>query len=259
MKQLVWLLAATVMFAGCTGGDEGPTTPACDETMNYIDAEGVCTPHVEPTMIVSGLPDTVAQFTPVEFAWALDNGTRMAVHSMDSRILVSNEDMAVTNTTGPDDWGTQVVKETHKDFPQNFTSTFVWDEVETLYVKGYMLINAVNVWVDLGTIDVAAVTATGNRTTIEISGTPPAVDANEVAITVGDGVTFDNQLSYEVTLSWTCTNGVTPADGAIAAGASKNVDFTTLTSCTYTLNSPLAASGQDPLAISGKKVIVGRP
>ncbi len=258
MKQLAWLSVAAIMISGCSGAEEATTAPTCDEIANYLDAMGECIPHTEPTMIVEGLPTTIQQFSSAEFTWSLDNGTRSAVHSMDSRILASATDLNVTNETGPDAWGTQVTVQKHKDFPDNFTAAFAWDEVELVYVKGYMLIDAVNVWVDLGTIDVTAVTSTANRTTIAISGTPPSVDKSEVSVVVGDGVTFDNGLLYEVTLSWVCTNGVTPPAGAIAAGTTLDVDFTVLTSCSYTLNTPLSVAPQDP-GQTGGKVVVSRP
>ncbi len=258
MKQLAWLFVAAILFSGCTGDDDANALPPCDELTHYIDAMGDCVQHVEPTMVIEGLPSTVEQFAGADFGWRLDNGTRQAVHSMDSRIRASLSNDPVTNETGPDDWGMQVTGQQHKDFPDAFNATFVSDEVGMFYLKGYMLIDAKNIWVDLGTIDVTAVSASGSRTPITASGLPPALDDSEVGITVGDGVTFDNQLQYDLTLSWTCTNGVTPEGGTVSAGSTLNVDFTMLTSCSFTLNSPLIVTGNDPSAMNGK-VVVSRP
>ncbi len=258
MKQLAWLVVAAVLFSGCTGSEDPVVEPTCDEMTQYMDAMGECITHVDPTIVMEGLPASMEQFESVDFAWTLDNGTRQAVHSMDSRILASMTDDPIGNETGPDDWGTQVVKEAHKDLPEAFNATFTWDEVGTVYLKGYMLIDAKNVWVDLGSIDVTAVSVKGERTTITASGTPAALDTDEVTITVGQGVTFQNELQYELVLSWDCNDGTAPAGGAIAGGSSMDIDFTVVTSCDFLLSSPLAASGNDFLALDGK-VVVLRP
>lgn len=241
MKRALCFLLVAAAFAGCAD-EGGPETAAaqCQET-EFEDAAGVCQPHVEPTIVLSGLPDSVQQYTKVEFRWALDNGTHgqeAPVHSMDSRILVSPSEDPVDNTTGPDAWGTEVARQQHKNFPDNFTATFSWDDVGLLHVKGYMLIDAKDVWVDLGTIDVMQVAASGQSQTVTISGPPPELQDADPTITVGDAVIFDNT---DPVLSYTVTFDCGLPDLQVSAGsASDAVVFLEPGQCGYTASSPLS-------------------
>ncbi len=257
MKQWVWLVVAMTALAGCTSEEED-TGPKCLENQ-FEDAMGNCIDHVEPAIVLTGLPEQLTRYFSVDFTWALDNGTRgtdEVVHSMDSRILASMNATVTDNTTAPDDWGTQIARQEHKDLPDEFTASLRWDEVGTLYLKGYMLIDAKHVWIDLGSIQITDVVASGNRTTVTISSGAPSLSERETTVTVGDGVTFDNQhefIAYTLTFEGDdCPNG-----GSIAAGSTLDVDFVVPGSCPYTLTtaaSPTIEQGD----LSGK-VTVGTP
>lgn len=250
------LVVLSVSLAGCSdgGGEKEDPASLCDG----IYEDGACTPHVEPRVVVEGLPDSFSAYSKATFTWRLDNGTRgtpeAPVHSMDSRILVDTESATVTNTTGPDDWGVEVAREQHQNLPGSFEASLTWDEPATLYLKGYMLIGGENVWTDLGTVDVSPVQPTGNQTAIVIEqGPPPALNNTDVSITVGDHVEFVNESPVDYTAVITC--GEVEWD-PVAVGMDTSVAtpaFLVPGSCDYTLYSALGDNSvePDPLALTG--------
>ncbi len=255
MKQWAVLMVIAIALSGCT--EDEPVDPAsqCDLETNYVDENDECVPHVEPSMVVNGLPESLMAYHTAEFTWDLDPGTRALdgsiVHSMDSRIKASMDDTAPTNVTGPDDWGTEIERQQHKDFPQNFTGRISWEETGHLHLYGFMLINGQNIWQDLGTVEITPVVATGNRTEVHVEGAPPALSEREVTVTVGDGVTFHNDqgFAYDVTFDGDdCPDG-----GTLAAGGTFDADFLVPGSCSYTLASPITMAGQGDL--SGKVTV----
>lgn len=252
----VTLVLLATALAGCADDDGKKVDPAsqCD---GILQEDGSCMAHVEPHIALEGLPDSFGAYSKVAFTWRLDNGTRGSesepVHSMDSRILVDVVAGAVTNETGPDDWGMEVARQEHQNLPGSFEAMLSWSEPATLYLKGFMLIEGKNVWNDLGTVDVTAVQPTGNLTTITISqGPPPALDQTETRILVGDAVVFQNDASLDYTAVFTCSDGVAVPELAVGMqGNSPQVVFLEPTRCTYVLQSSLSATGVDPAELSG--------
>lgn len=257
------LVVLSTALAGCSDGGDEKVDPAslCD---GILQDDGTCAPHVEPRVVVEGLPDSFSAYSKVPFTWRLDNGTRgtpaVPVHSMDSRILAGTESATVTNATGPDDWGVEVAREQHQNLPGSFEATLSWDEPATLYLKGYMLIEGENVWTDLGMVDVTPVQPTGNQTTVTVSGPPPALDSTETSITVGDALVFQNDSPVDYTAVFECSNGVTVAEAAVGMqSSSAAIAFLEPTSCSYTLQSALGGAGApDPAELSGR-VNVNKP
>lgn len=262
MKHAVWVLIVSAALAGCSGDDGGTASvPKCDENQ-YEDAAGECVDHVEPHIMLTGLPSTVEQFRSTSFTWSLNPGTRNTadntVHSMDSRILAFTNATTLDNATEPPAGGVEIAKQQHKNFPDNFTAAFSWEQVGTVYLKGYMSIDG-HVWQDLATVDVTAITATGNATaTVTISSPPAAVDDNEVGVTVGNAVTFQNDAPYAYDISF--TGDGCPAAASIAADASVDFDFLVPGTCNYVLLSPLGDAHEeyDPGRLTGK-VTVSKP
>lgn len=260
MKQWAILVAFAIALSGCS--DDEPVDPAagCDLEMNYLDADNNCTPHDEPEMVVNGMPDSLQAYSTAEFTWDLDPGTRgqdgEVVHSMDSRIKASLDATAPTNVTGPDDWGTEIEREQHKDFPQNFTGSISWEETGTLYVYGFMLINGQNIWQDLGTIEITPVVATGNYTDITISGFPASTSDAEPSVTVGDGIRWTNNANYDLIITFDGDD--CPDGGALSAGSSFEADFLVPGNCAYTMSSPASGLGASQGDISGQ-VIISKP
>lgn len=258
MRTLLAFLLVAVALAGCTDNNASSGEPTCPPETHFRDAEGACVPHVEPRMSIEGLPAAIEQYQAVSFTWALDNGTRGApgapVHSMDSRILLGNATEPVTNTTGPDDWGTQIAREEHQNLPGQFEASFSWEAPETLAVRGYMRIDGEHLWYDLGTLIVEPVSATGNTTTISISGTPPSLSESNVGIRIGDGVSWDNENTlYGYTIEFSCNNGVTVDPVEVpAGGSSAAVVFLELTNCDYTATTTGSGSGLTQGDLSGK-------
>lgn len=258
-----WTIAAAlaaVALAGCSdGGGSESTTPECDTATHYLDAQGVCVPHDEPRLVVEGLPDEVQQYMRYLFTWSLDNGTRGTsadpVHSMDSRVLASEEDAPTTNQTGPDDWGTEVAREQHKNLPDGpFDGQLVWDTVGTLYLKGYMQISGQNVWQDIGTIEVVAVQPTGVVADVTIEqGPPPALSESEVGIKVGDGVKWVNENAiYGYTIEFDCGTGPSVDPVSVAAGAeSETVVFLEPANCDFTAQTDASDAGVGEGDLSG--------
>ncbi len=253
MKPWPVLLLVAVALAGCS--DDEPVDPAsqCDPETNYLNEMDECLPHVEPSIVVTGMPETLQVYDTADFNWSLDPGTRAldgtTVHSMDSRIKASMSTDVPNNATGPDAWGTEIAREQHKDLPQNFSTSIDWEDIGTLYVYGYMLINGQNLWYDLGSIEITAVEATGEYTDVNIDNAQQSSIA-PVGITVGDGVRFNNNQQFGYTLSFS-GNGC-PDGGSIGAGQSLEVDFLEPVSCDYTLNTPLNQGGTDPGRITGR-------
>lgn len=243
------LVFLSVSLAGCSdgGGEKADPTSLCDG----IYEDGVCTPHVEPRVVVEGLPDSFSAYSKATFTWRLDNGTRgepgAPVHSMDSRILVDTEAGTVTNATGPDDWGQEVAREQHQNLPGSFQASLSWEEPATLYLKGFMLIDGENVWTDLGTVDVTEVQPTGKETTITVEqGPPPALASSGASITVGDHVVFQNDSPVDYTAVITC-GGAEMAPVAVPMQASsQQVLFLVPGSCDYVLHSAFGDNGVDP-------------
>jgi hypothetical protein len=257
MKTLGLLIALVMATAGCTD-DGAEAGPKCDLASNFVDeVTGECLPHVEPSILTSNVPAQLQQYARATVNWNLDPGTRgnggEVVHSMDSRIVVSMEGRILDNTTGPDDWGTLITRQQHKNLPDNFTAILSWDEPGMLYVKGYMLIDAKNVWTEIGTIEITGVTASGNRTEVSISAGQPALSEAETTVFVGDGIRFVNDHEVlEYTLAF--TGSACPSGGTIAAGASLDQDFLVPASCPYTLTSQATATGVGDL--SGRATVI---
>ncbi len=258
------LLLVSTVLAGCSDDGGETVDPAAECDGIYDAATGACAPHVEPSVVVEDLPDSMGAYSTVAFTWRLDNGTRgmgaAPVHSMDSRIVASTDSARPTNATGPDDWGVEVAREQHQNLPGSFEGSLTWDEVGTVYLQGYMLIEGENVWTDLGSIEVTEAQPTGDTTTVNVTaGPPPAVDVSQAGLVVGDALVFDNQGPVDYTAVFTCSDDVTVPEIAVGAnGQSQAFVFTMPTNCDYTLQSTLAQTGQDPLGISGQ-VNVNRP
>lgn len=252
-KWLVALLAA-VALAGCSS-DDAPKQSAEDLCDGYLDAEGVCQAHVEPAIVLTGLPETVSAYVTTPFAWALDNGTRglpgEPVHSMDSRIIAFTDGTVPTNATGPD-VGTEIAKQEHKNLPDAFEGQFTWAMPgETVTLWGYMLIDAVNTWNELLTISVIEPPATGTVHTITIEqGPPPALAEgdNDITIFVGDAVDWDDQnAAYDYTITFDCNKGESPAD--VTPGT--QVVFTTPAACSWVAKTPLSDQAEGTGDLSG--------
>ncbi len=261
--RFLWVTLALLATAlsGCSDDGDKPVDPALD--CDGIFADGMCSPHIEPKIVVMDLPESFGAYSTVSFTWSLDNGTRgtdsVPVHSMDSRILVSNEAGTVSNMTGPDDWGMEVAREQHQNLPGTFEGSISWDAVETIYLRGYMLIDGVNTWTDLGTVDVTAPEPTGQVVLVTVGGPPAALDNSAAGMTVGDGFQIKNDQAYDYTAVFTCSNEVTVAELAVpASGSSDVVVFEKPTNCDYTMQPSLLAGNATPLDLEGK-VNVNRP
>ncbi len=255
------LVVLATALAGCSDDTKAPVDPATE--CDGIYADDVCTPHVEPRITVSGLPPSIGAYSTVAFEWSIDNGTRGTasepVHSMDSRILVSNEAGTVSNMTGPDEWGMELAREQHQNLPGSFEASLSWETMEMLYLRGYMLIEGENVWTDLGTINITAVEPTGKVAVVSIEGVPPGLDESTVGIVVGDAFMISNGQPTDYTAVFDCSNGVSVPELAVpASGDSDVVLFDAPTSCSYTLQPALLSGSSSPLDIDGT-VNVNRP
>lgn len=270
MRKLLFagIVLVVSALAGCS--DDGETADSTDDDCpvetHFTDSAGECVAHVEPSIQTEGLNGTLQQYSPLTFTWSLDPGTRGAdnntVHSMDSRILATPTDDAIGNDTSPDDYGTEIDKQQHKNFPDSFEATFSWDETGTVYLKGYMLISGQDVWQDIATIEVVSVTASGNVETVTITGPEaggaPAADSSEVGLKVGDGLVIANDNAFDYEASFDC-KGLSIDPVTVPAGDSTGTTtFLEPTNCSVTLNTPLSASGSDPGEI-GFKVNVSTP
>lgn len=244
MKRTLWLLVAAIALAGCGDDPADSVQDTCPAETHFVDGAGVCTAHTPATIIVEGMPSTLQQYAEAEFSWRLDNGTYSKLHSMDNRILANTENTPTTNATEADDWGFEVAVKTHQDLPSELTGTFSSEETGTYYLRGFMEIDGENIWIDLGSIDVVPVAATGNRTAVTISAFgdagAPALSSTSEDVTVGDGVTITNNneaVTYTVTLSGDdCPSG--PA--TLAPTESADFDFIVPGACTIDLTTPLS-------------------
>lgn len=262
---LVGLSFLVVALAGCSGGgDDGPSVEEQCGLDDKLWTGSECIFHTEPSIMVSGLDDSVQAHLKHAFTWKLDNGTRggdEVVHSMDSRIMATTSGDLPTNMTEPDAFGTEIAVEAHKDLPGEFEGEFSWPEAgASVKLWGYMLIDAKHVWNPITTVNVVSVEPNGDIRTITISGTPPAADQTSTQFLVGTGLNFQNDLPaptvMSYTVSFTCSNGVTIAPVTVDAGAtSSTIDFLEPTRCDWVANSQGAATGSDPFSIEGAVIV----
>lgn len=252
------LMLAVVALSGCSDdGGDAPADPAetCDGI--FDEATETCTPHVEPTVVVEGLGDSVPAYVKNTFTWSLDNGTRgdaqQPVHSMDSRVLAVTDGTTPTNTTEPDSVGREVATAAHQNLPQQFEATFSWDTVgETVSLWGYMFIDGVHQYNQIKQVTVVEPPRTSVTQPVAISaGPPPTVDDSDLRIGVGDAFQFSSDAPYPYTVSFDCSNGVTIADQDLSGGSGPETPIFQPTNCDWVATSPLGATDNDPLQVSG--------
>lgn len=260
MNRSWWavLVLATTALAGCSK-DAPSADPAveCDGMF----ADGVCTPHTEPFVNLTGLADTVPAYTSVAFSWSLDNGTRgtasQPVHSMDNRIVAIDDGTVPTNTTDPrnDLPGVQLAIAEHQNLPGEFEGQFLWETPgDTVAMWGYMRIEGIHIWQHLQNVTITEVAPSTTVHTITFSGPQPAVDESNLRIAVGDAVQFSNTAPWDYTVTFTDCTDLTV--GSVAAdGTSSELVLVAPRTCNWVANTVLSAGPSDPGELSGKVVV----
>lgn len=259
-KLLAVLVMSTMALAGCSGDkDTGPTP---EELCQGIWTGDACMPHIEPHVMVDGLDDQVTAYQSESFTWSLMNGTRgdpsHPVHSMDSRIVAIVDGTVPTNATEPDGVGTLIAQQEHKNLPDNFTATFTWSTVgDQVSLWGYMRIDGVHTWNQVGNVSVVAPEPTGVTKTVTFSqGPPPGASPTEMTLNLGDALNFENQNAlYGYDVAFSCNQGFTVDGFNVGAGStSAAITFLQPTGCSWTATSPLTSAGQGDL--SGRVTVI---
>lgn len=256
-KGWIGLMVLSVALAGC--GDSGDDGPSLEELCDGFFADGVCTPHTEPSIRINDLATSIPAYTRIAFTWSLDNGTRGAegapVHSMDNRIVAIADGTVPTNTTDPrtDLPGIELSVAEHQNLPAEHSGEFSWETPgDTLVIWGYMRIEGMHIWQNLQSVTVTEPLPSGTTHTVSLSaGPPPTADNTNLRIVVGDAVAFQDDSPWGYSLSWDC------ADLPGGDAASFSAVFVEPRTCNWTANTPLAGGGSDPGALTGQ-VVVGK-